>query len=97
MLVLRQTAEDQVRRLVAGPGVYICDECVNVCLDILEAELMTNPDRIAQQSAYRTSETKRNHAKYFRNMLSNRMKQKRLLRLRFTTTIRELHSANTDE
>ena len=26
----------QVRRLIAGPGVYICDECVAVCVDILE-------------------------------------------------------------
>ena len=29
---------DQVRRLIAGPGVYICDECVNVCKRILDEE-----------------------------------------------------------
>ena len=26
----------RVRRLIAGPGVYICDECVESCLDIME-------------------------------------------------------------
>lgn len=27
--------QDQVNRLIAGPGVYICDECVEMCMDIL--------------------------------------------------------------
>ena len=32
--------EDQVRKLIAGPGgVYICDECIDVCSEILEEEL----------------------------------------------------------
>ncbi|MCI8285630.1 MAG: ATP-dependent Clp protease ATP-binding subunit ClpX [Firmicutes bacterium] len=29
---------DQVRRLVAGPGVYICDECIALCEDIIREE-----------------------------------------------------------
>lgn len=29
---------DMVNRLIAGPGVYICDECVNVCKSILDEE-----------------------------------------------------------
>ncbi len=29
---------DTARRLIAGPGVYICDECVNVCKKILDEE-----------------------------------------------------------
>ncbi|MDD4189100.1 MAG: ATP-dependent Clp protease ATP-binding subunit ClpX [Eubacteriales bacterium] len=32
-------AQEQVKRLVAGPNVYICDECVNLCSDILEEEI----------------------------------------------------------
>ncbi|MGF6375205.1 ATP-dependent Clp protease ATP-binding subunit ClpX [Clostridiales Family XIII bacterium PM5-7] len=28
--------QNQVKRLVAGPGVYICDECVEMCMDIVE-------------------------------------------------------------
>jgi len=31
--------QDQVRRLVAGPGVYICDECIELCNEIIEDEL----------------------------------------------------------
>ena len=38
--------QDQVRRLVAGPGVYICDECISLCNDIISEEfaLMVNPE-----------------------------------------------------
>jgi ATP-dependent Clp protease ATP-binding subunit ClpX len=31
--------QDEVRKLVAGPSVYICDECVELCNDILTEEL----------------------------------------------------------
>ena len=31
--------QSQVRRLVAGPGVYICDECVEMCMDIVNDAL----------------------------------------------------------
>lgn len=31
--------QEQVRRLVAGPGVYICDECIELCNEIIEEEL----------------------------------------------------------
>ncbi|MCB0310282.1 MAG: AAA family ATPase, partial [Bdellovibrionales bacterium] len=34
--------QDEVRKLVAGPGVYICDECVELCNDILTEELAEN-------------------------------------------------------
>ncbi len=29
----------QVRKLIAGPGVYICDECINLCTEIIDEEL----------------------------------------------------------
>ena len=29
----------EVRKLIAGPGVYICDSCINVCKGILDKEL----------------------------------------------------------
>lgn len=32
-------SQDQVRRLVAGPNVYICDECIELCQDIIKEEL----------------------------------------------------------
>ena len=31
-------SQEQVRRLVAGPGVYICDECIDLCSEIIEDE-----------------------------------------------------------
>lgn len=37
--------QDQVRRLIAGPGCYICNECVQLCMSILEEE-----DEIARES-----------------------------------------------
>lgn len=30
--------QDEVNRLIAGPGVYICDECIELCSDIISAE-----------------------------------------------------------
>ena len=31
-------SQEQVRKLVAGPGVYICDECIELCNEIIEEE-----------------------------------------------------------
>jgi ATP-dependent Clp protease ATP-binding subunit ClpX len=33
-------SSEQVRKLIAGPGVYICDECVELCNEILDEELL---------------------------------------------------------
>jgi ATP-dependent Clp protease ATP-binding subunit ClpX len=35
--------QEQVRKLVAGPGVYICDECIELCNEIIEEELTSGP------------------------------------------------------
>jgi ATP-dependent Clp protease ATP-binding subunit ClpX len=36
--------QDQVRKLIAGPnGIYICDECVDICTDIIEEEYEDEP------------------------------------------------------
>ncbi len=36
--------QEQVKRLVAGPGVYICDECIELCNEIIEEELSEESD-----------------------------------------------------
>ncbi|RLA81747.1 MAG: ATP-dependent Clp protease ATP-binding subunit ClpX [Deltaproteobacteria bacterium] len=36
-------SQDQVRKLIAGPRVYICDECIQLCNEILEEELGREP------------------------------------------------------
>ena len=35
--------QDQVRKLIAGPNVYICDECIGVCAEIIEEEFDDMP------------------------------------------------------
>lgn len=41
-------SQEQVKRLIAGPNVYICDECIELCNEIIEEEL----------SIYKSDETK---------------------------------------
>jgi ATP-dependent Clp protease ATP-binding subunit ClpX len=36
--------QDQVRRLIAGPNVYICNECIELCTEIIEEEFVENYD-----------------------------------------------------
>ena len=31
-------SQEKVRKLIAGPGVFICDECIGICSNILEEE-----------------------------------------------------------
>jgi ATP-dependent Clp protease ATP-binding subunit ClpX len=38
-------SQKQVKKLIAGPGVYICDECIDLCNEIIEEEL-SEPDGI---------------------------------------------------
>ena len=39
-------SQDQVRKLIAGPGVYICDECIDLCNEILDEELMDSKTKL---------------------------------------------------
>ena len=57
-------SQDQVRKLIAGPGVYICDECIDLCNEILDEELVdsqgnprpgTEPSRKATPAERKTS------------------------------------------
>lgn len=41
-------SQKQVRKLIAGPGVYICDECIGLCNEIIEEEL-GQPDAPAEK------------------------------------------------
>ena len=38
-------SQEQVRKLIAGPGVYICDECIDLCNEILDEELLESPGK----------------------------------------------------
>jgi len=37
-------SQRQVKKLIAGPGVYICDECIDLCNEIIEEELAETPE-----------------------------------------------------
>ncbi len=39
-------SQDQVRKLIAGPGVYICDECIDLCNEILDEELIDSQTKL---------------------------------------------------
>lgn len=43
-----QKNQDQVRKLIAGPGVYICDECIELCNEIIEEELYKHPEETSK-------------------------------------------------
>jgi len=36
--------QKQVKKLIAGPGVYICDECIELCNEIIDEELQETTD-----------------------------------------------------
>ena len=36
-------SQEQVRKLIAGQGVYICDECIHLCQEIIEEEMLEAP------------------------------------------------------
>ena len=36
-------SQRQVKKLIAGPGVYICDECIDLCNEIIDEELAAPP------------------------------------------------------
>src|ERR1700746_1218494 len=38
-------SQRQVKKLIAGPGVYICDECIDLCNEIIDEEL-TSPTQL---------------------------------------------------
>ncbi len=52
-------SQEQVRKLIAGPGVYICDECVDLCNEILDEELFDSGASVPQPSAKREHPTEK--------------------------------------
>ena len=45
-------SQDQVRKLIAGPGVYICDECIDLCNEILDEELLESQTKTNASASY---------------------------------------------
>ena len=38
--------QESVKKIIAGPGVYICDECINVCQEIIEDEFYEEDEEV---------------------------------------------------
>lgn len=51
-------SQDQVKKLIAGPEVYICDECVELCNQILDEEFFENKDKEGGEDIEATTEEK---------------------------------------
>jgi len=55
-------SQEQVRKLIAGPGVYICDECIDLCNEILDEELVDGHGgggRVAGETSRKATPTKK--------------------------------------
>lgn len=50
--------QEQVRKLVAGPGVYICDECIELCNEIIAEELHEQSKSVIDRSLPKPKEIK---------------------------------------
>ena len=44
-------SQHEVRKLIAGPTVFICDECVELCMDIIREEHKTHSGEVARRRA----------------------------------------------
>lgn len=87
--------QNQVNRLVAGPGVYICDECVNVCLDILKQNY-DEPGQKAQKSAYKLPKPKE-ITEILSEYVIEQDEAKKALAVAVYNHYKRITSANTDE
>jgi ATP-dependent Clp protease ATP-binding subunit ClpX len=56
-------SQEQVRKLIAGPGVYICDECVDLCNEILDEELFDSSTAAPQPVPRREASPEKRKAK----------------------------------
>ncbi len=52
-------SQEQVRKLIAGPGVYVCDECVDLCNEILDEELFDSNSSAASPAPRRDQSPER--------------------------------------
>ncbi|MBD1870356.1 ATP-dependent protease ATP-binding subunit ClpX [Leptolyngbya sp. FACHB-671] len=56
-------SQEQVRKLIAGPGVYICDECVDLCNEILDEELFDSSSAVPQPTPRREQQPEKRQAR----------------------------------
>ena len=52
-------SQEQVKRLIAGPGVYICDECIELCSEIIEEEIVEKKSGVVLEKLPKPAEIKK--------------------------------------
>ena len=68
-------SQREVRKLIAGPTVYICDECIRLCTDIIEEEV----DRVADSPQVGTLPTPRELSGYLDDYVIGQDRAKKAL------------------
>lgn len=81
--------QDDVERIIAGPGVYICDECVKVCSNIIENDLYEDSE-LAYETEGVAELPKPEEIKKILDEYVIGQEDAKLWRLRYTTIIKEL-------
>ena len=76
-------SQHEVRKLIAGPSVYVCDECVDLCNDIIKDELQDDSSSFGGGELPKPKEIKEE----LDSMLSGRKMRKRFWRWLFIITI----------
>ena len=51
--------QEVVKKIIAGPGVYICDECIALCQDIIDEEVYETEERVEQVDMLTPAEIKK--------------------------------------
>jgi hypothetical protein len=62
-------SKDQVRKLIAGPGVFICDQCVALCNEVIRDE---DQPSAPGSVAYRARSRRGSFSSWFRNLFQLR-------------------------
>lgn len=71
--------QESVRKIVAGPGVYICDECVNLCNSIIGNELYDEDDEAYTLSGLETIPSPKEIKKILDDYVIGQEKAKKIL------------------
>jgi len=51
-------SQKEVKKLIAGPGVYICDECIDLCTDIIQEDVTQSQSKATMESVPKPHEIK---------------------------------------
>lgn len=52
--------QEIVKKIIAGPGVYICDECISVCQNIMEEDIYEEEEQVVSSEVIPTPEQIKN-------------------------------------